>query len=204
MIEFRGFSDQLLGPRGRITPMAVRKPCLLEGQQLWDYALRILGRRDYSVSELREKLRVRAAKKGEVEEILSRLKIQGYLDDRRFAAAFATARLTNQGLGKGRVLRDLRQRRVAPAVAQQAVRQAYRNTDEQELIEKFLRRKFRKVDLAQYLAEARNLAAAYRKLRLAGFSSSASLQVLKRFSREADLVDSLGTEDETEEESSSF
>ena len=97
----------------------------------------------------------------------------------------------NQGLGKIRVLRELRQRRIAPQLAERAVTEAYRGTDEVRLIEDFLRRKFRTTPLTEYLAEPRHLASAYRKLRLAGFSSAASLRVLKRFASEPELLDSL-------------
>src|ERR1700682_1240247 len=99
--------------------MAVRKPKLLDRDGLYEYALRTLGGREYSLGELREKLRRRAEVVEDIEAVLVRLKDAGYLNDRRFADNYAAARLENQGFGKGRVLRDLRQHRVAPAVAAQ-------------------------------------------------------------------------------------
>jgi hypothetical protein len=66
------------------------------------------------------------------------------------------------------------------------------------LIEAFLRRKYRSVTLDVFLAEPKNLASAYRRLRLAGFASGNSLRVLKRFAREPELLD--GLEDETSRE----
>jgi regulatory protein len=180
--------------------MPDRKPRPLDSQQLWEYALRALGGRAYSISGLREKLRRRAEKKEYADEVLSRLKEYGYLDDRKFAGHFAAARLENQGFGKSRVLRELRQQRVAPAVAEQAVKDAYGDTDETVLIEKFLRRKYRKIALGEYLADPRRLAATYRKLRLAGFSSSASVRALKRYAREPELLDSLDSPGDVEEE----
>jgi regulatory protein len=82
-------------------------------------------------------------------------------------------------------LRDLRQRRVAPALAEQAVKRAFRETDEIELIEAYLRRKLRGKDLGSWLADDKNLASAYRRLRYAGFSGGNSIRVLKRYAERA-------------------
>jgi len=175
--------------------MAQRKPRLLDREALWAYALRALGGRAHSVSELAEKLRRRAGRDEDVKDVLSRLKQAGYLDDRRFAQFYAAARLEGAGLGRMRVLRDLRAKRVAPALAEQAVQAAYHEVDEVHLIEAFLERKYRRVQLDAYLADPRHMAAAYRKLRLAGFSPGNAIQVLKRYSERADELSSLEDEE---------
>jgi regulatory protein len=164
--------------------MAERVPRRLAAEALWGYALRVLGGRACSIGELREKLLRRAERAEDVPGLLARLKEYGYLNDQRFAESYSTARLENQGLGKARVLADLRKRRVAPAVAEKAVREAYRDADETTLIEEYLRRKYRNTELAARLAEPKHLAAAYRRLRMAGFSSGNSLRVLKRLAKE--------------------
>jgi regulatory protein len=171
--------------------MAQRKTKLLDLEALWGYALRALGGRAHSISELREKLSRRAGRAEDVEEVLGRLKRYGYLDDRRFAEAFTASRLGNKGFGRMRVLGDLRRKRVAPAVAEKAVQSAYSEVDEVALIEAFLERKYRKIPLPAYLAEPRHLAAAYRRLRLAGFSSGNAIRVLKRYAADAEDLESL-------------
>ncbi len=171
----------------------MRKAKKLDAAALWEYALRTVGGRAQSIGELREKLRLRAERAADADEVLRRLKEHGYLDDRRFAEIFAASRLENQGFGRSRVLRDLRARRVAPKVAEQAVRQAYEQVDEVQLIEDFLARKYRKISLAEFLAVPKNLASAYRKLRLAGFSSGNTIRALKRYASEADELESLET-----------
>jgi regulatory protein len=175
--------------------MAQAKLRKLEGEALWGYALRALGGRAHSIAELREKLRRRAGQAGEVEDVLGRLKRAGYLNDRQFASTFAASRLSGRGFGAQRVLRDLRLKRVAPKVAEEAVREAYSDTDENELIEEFLKRKYRTVSLKDYLAEPRHMASAYRRLRLAGFGSSATIRVLKRYAQQAEELESLEEED---------
>ncbi|MCS6951680.1 MAG: regulatory protein RecX [Bryobacterales bacterium] len=163
----------------------------LGAEALWDYALRTLSARAHSVAELREKLRPRAERAEDVAAVVARLKEYGYLNDRRFAETFAVARRDHQGFGRLRVLRDLRQRRVAPEVAERAVREAYRDADESELIEKFLTRKYRKVVLAEWLADPKNLAATYRRLRGAGFTAACILAVLRRYLRQSHHVETL-------------
>lgn len=153
------------------------------------YALRALGARAHSSGELRQKLIRRAERAEDVTQVLGKLKESGYLDDRRFAQSYASARLENEGHGRSRVLRDLRQRRIAPALAEQSVDRAFRETDELELIEAYLRRKFRGKDLGPWLSEEKNLMSAYRRLRYAGFSSGNSIRVLKRYAQRAEELE---------------
>jgi len=164
-----------------------------------NYAARTLSARAQTVSELREKLRRRAARREDVEHILGRLREIGYLNDQRFAESFAAWRRENQGLGKTRVVRDLLARRVAPAVAGKAADAAYAGVDEIELIEQFLARKFRGKNLGTLLREDKHLASAFRKLRGAGFSPGNSIRVLKRYAAEADRLEDLADEAEEPE-----
>ena len=123
--------------------MEERKIRLLDAEALWGYALKVLGGRAYSSGELREKLRRRAARSGDVDDILARLKDHGYLDDRRFAEGFAASRLSSEKHGRTRVLQDLRQHRIAPSLAERTVKEVYRDVDEEALIEEWIRRKYR-------------------------------------------------------------
>jgi regulatory protein len=170
------------------------KPKKLDESALWDYSLRTLSARALSTGEIRVRLNRRAEDPASVDRILARLKEAHYLDDKRFAESFSTSRLENQGLGRQRVVRDLRQRRVAPALAEKSVADAYAGTDEVELIEQYIARKFRNRDLPRYLAEPNNLASAFRKLRYAGFSAGNAIRVLRRYS---EMADELESEEET-------
>jgi regulatory protein len=161
--------------------MPRRNPTPLDSQALWEYALRTLSSRAMSTGDLRARLRRRAAEPADIEGVIQRLNESGLLNDQRFADSYATARLENQGFGKMRVLRDLRQRRVASSVADQAIHQAYQDTDEPALIEQYLARKYRGKDLSVFLSEDKNLMSAYRRLRAAGFSSGPAINVLKRY-----------------------
>lgn len=163
----------------------------LSAEELLAYALRLLARRAWSAGELRQKLERRAARPENVGAVFERLKGYGYIDDRRFAEAFSEARLETNGFGKQRVLRDLGRRRVAPELARETVERVFAGVDEPALIEDYLRRKFRGVALREHLAEPRRLAAAYRRLRTAGFSPGNVIRVLKRYAERAEELESL-------------
>ena len=169
--------------------MQTRKAALLNAERLWDYALRVLGGRAHSSGELREKLRRKAEHAADVDATLTRLKESGYLDDRKFAESYASARLENQGLGKNRVLVDLRQKRVAPALAERTVQKVYQDVDEESLVEEYVRRKFRTAPREGLFQDEKDLASAYRRLARAGFRSGAIVTVLKRFAKNPDLLD---------------
>lgn len=178
----------------------MRKPKLLELEELKQYAAQSLATRAQSTSELRTKLRKKAARKEDVEEILGYLKESGYVDDTRFAGAFAEWRKESQGMGKARVVRDLMSRRVAPGIAQAAAEEAYKDTNEVELIEAWLVRKYRGKNLREFLKEQKNLASAFRRLRTAGFGSGTSIKVLKRYASGAVEIDESMVEDESSDE----
>ena len=166
-----------------------RRPRPLERDALFQYALKSLGARAQSTGELRQRLLRRAVVPGDVDEILVRLKDDGYLDDQRFAEAFASSRLTNDRFGSTRVIQDLRQRRVAPTLAEGTVRQVYEGVDENALIEDWIRRKYRLAAREGLFKEEKDLAAAYRRLLRAGFRSGEIVRVLKRFAKNPDLLD---------------
>lgn len=175
--------------------MATRgEPKKLGREDLWELALRKLDQRAYSAAELRRKLYARSESPDTLNEVMKKLKDYGLLNDARFAELFAASRLDSRGQGPQRVLRDLRSRSVTSSTAESAIRQVYLDVDESELAARFLQRKYRSQDLTAFLKEPKNLASAYRKLRLGGFSSNVAISVLKRFAAGADELESLESE----------
>jgi regulatory protein len=173
-------------------PRSTLKPLDLNG--LMAYAARTLSARAQTISEMREKLKRRAARPEDIDEVLGRLKRSGYLNDQRFADSLATWRRESEGLGKTRVVRDLMARRVAPALAKEAAETAYRGVDEVAMIESFLERKYRNKDLGSLLSEQKHLASVFRRLRGAGFSTGNSIRVLKRYAAEAERLEDMAEE----------
>ena len=180
--------------------MEESKKRLLDSEGLWAYALKVLGGRAHSTGELKQKLRRRASRLTDVEDILARLKDHGYLNDQRFAENFAASRLANDRFGRTRVVQDLRQRRVAPALAERAARQVYQDVNEEALIEEWIRRKYRLAPREHLFEEDKDLAAAYRRLVRAGFRTGDIVRVLKRFAKDPGLLDSFEPPEPSAEE----
>jgi regulatory protein len=107
----------------------------LTSEELFEYAVKCLGVRAYSVGDLKLRLRMRAANPSDVDGLIGRLQDIGYLNDQRFAENYASARVANEGFGRMRVLNDLRARQVSGNMAEQAVEQALAGKSEAELIE---------------------------------------------------------------------
>jgi len=179
--------------------MEERKSRTLDAQGLWTYALKTLGGRACSTGELREKLRRRAERVGDVDDVLARLKDARYLDDQRFAESFAASRLSSRGTGRNRVVNDLRQRRVSPTLARKTVEKVYEGVDEEALIEDWIRRKYRLALREGLFQNDKDWAAAYRRLFHAGFRPSEISKVLKRFTRNPELLDQIEPPEETGE-----
>lgn len=83
-------------------------------QHALDLAYRHLGRRDRTVRELRTHLEARRVEPAAIEAALAELARLGYLDDERYARAFAEDRRTLDGWGPERIARRLAQAGVEP------------------------------------------------------------------------------------------
>lgn len=170
--------------------MAIRgKTKKLNADALWEYALRALASQAQSAGQMRQKLARRAETPADVTAVLGKLREYNLVDDRKFSETFATSRLQNQGFGRFRVLRELQAKQVSGGIAKEAVEKTFAGTDELDLAQSFLSRKFRGKDLREYLKEEKNLASAYRRLRTAGFSSRSALEALKRFTNQLEEFD---------------
>jgi regulatory protein len=166
-----------------------KRPRKLAAEELFEYAVKCLGARAYSTGDLKSKLWRRAAHTPDADAAIARLKDIGYLDDRRFAETYASARVENEGFGRMRVLNDLRARRVTGDTAEQAVEQALGDKSEAELIDAFIERRMPSVATGGKIEDERKLAAAYRKLRRAGFTSGPILSALKRLAAHPETLE---------------
>lgn len=171
--------------------MLGRKKLKLSEEELYNYAARLLGGRALSTGEVREKLQTRAAEGANIENVIARLREYKFIDDLRFAESYASARRDNQGFGRFRVMQDLRKRRIAPPLAEKASTDAFAEIDEIAQATQYLERKYRSKDLPLFLAEEKNAASVYRRLRMAGFGSGTVIRVLKRYTQRADELEGL-------------
>lgn len=158
-----------------------RKPKQLGESDLLAYALKSLAARAASSGEMRTKLERRALRKTDVDAVMTRLKDAGYINDERFAESFATWRKDNQRLGRRRVERDLRARRVAPKLAQSAVESAFQDTDETALLREHMEKRIRR---SGFPKDRKAMASLFRHLVGAGFSPAQIFPELRRLRQE--------------------
>ncbi len=105
---------------------------------LHNQALGLLGRREYTVTELRRRLTPLAPSAEDLEALLAQLSEQGLLSDVRAAEAITRSRARRQG--SLRIEQELRRRGVSPELAQDTLaqtREAELDTARQLLLKKF-------------------------------------------------------------------
>jgi regulatory protein len=110
-------------------------------------ALRMLARRAYSVAELRRALERKFPADPGVRDAIARLRQLGYLDDKKFAEHYASSLARNRAFGRYRVRRELKAKLVDYRYIEPALRQAYEETNELELLARVLEKKLRTVRL---------------------------------------------------------
>ena len=107
----------------------------------------MLAARAYSVAELKQRLRRKKFSEAAIDGAVAKLKNLGFLDDRRLAEQYASSLVRNRALGRFRVERELKARRVDPRAVQPALEKAFEETDERLLLERALDQKVRSLKL---------------------------------------------------------
>jgi regulatory protein len=106
-------------------------------------ALRLLGRRELSVKELRDRLIDREHPGEEIDRAIEHLLETKALDDARVARAYARTASNVKGRGRVRVMRELSAMGIAKETASEAVAEVFTDVDERALIAKALQKKMR-------------------------------------------------------------
>jgi len=127
-------------------------------KKTFDRAIKLISAKSRSVAELRERLlQARDATKADVEAVISRLKKYGYLDDERFAFSYASLRVKQRPIGRRRLERDLKFKRVDSAVAGEALELVYAETPEEELIDRAIQKRLLRRGKPRTRLEAKSL-----------------------------------------------
>ena len=117
----------------------------------------MLARRPYSVAEMRRALERKFGAGDPVRQTLARLREIGYLDDKKFAAVYASSLARNRAFGRHRVRRELRSKLVDYNVIEPAVSGAFEEIDERELLEQILSKKIKSLRLPATPAKINSL-----------------------------------------------
>lgn len=93
-------------------------------------AFRYLSYRERSAEEIRRRLRRDRYPDTIIEDVIHHLERSGYVDDHRYARAYAEGRFQSRGHGPMRIRADLRRRGVSSAAIDAAVEHISRDRDE--------------------------------------------------------------------------
>lgn len=107
-------------------------------------ALKILASRARSESQLRERLLAKPwADREAIEDCIARLKELGYVNDSRFAHSYASSRLSLRAVGRGRLARELRGKRVTQKTIDEALDVVFDEVEEENLIDRAIQKRMR-------------------------------------------------------------
>lgn len=104
---------------------------ILDARQAKRVAYDLLSRNPWSQRDLTARLRRRGAPLAVAQAVVADLKAQGYVDDEAFARQWADGRAGRRHLGSLRLRDELQKKGVPRPLAQAAVRDAFRETDEE-------------------------------------------------------------------------
>ena len=139
--------------------------------------VRLLSRRELSVSGLRARLLDRDHAADDVERAIERLLDSGALDDGRVARAYARTAANVKGRGRLRVMRELTAMGIARQTASEAVAEAFADMDERSLIARAIQKKLRGRTKLGGAAEHARL---YQYLMRQGFTPAAIADALRK------------------------
>jgi regulatory protein len=121
-------------------------------------ALKLLAAKPRSVAELREHLLEKQwTDEAAVDAVVAKLREYGYLNDERFAFSFASYRVRQKPVGRGRLRRDLQLKKVDKETADEALKLVFEETPEEELIDRTIEKRTRLRGRPQTRAEIKSL-----------------------------------------------
>ena len=113
-------------------------------RQTFNRAVKLLTVRPRSVAELRERLlQGKNTNVSIVDTVIARLEEYGYLNDERFAFGYASLKVKQRPVGRRRLQRDLKLKKVDNAVAEGALELVYAETTEAQLIDIAIQKRLR-------------------------------------------------------------
>lgn len=121
-------------------------------------AVKLLAAKPRSIAELRERLLSgRGTNEEVVETVIARLREYGYLNDERFAFGYASYKVKQKPVGRRRLERDLKFKKVDSGVANEALEMVYAETPEEQLIDDAIAKRLRIRGKPKNRAEAKSL-----------------------------------------------
>jgi regulatory protein len=126
--------------------------------RVFQRAGKLLAAKARSVEELRERLlEGRGATGTIVDTVIERLREYGYLNDARYAQTYASLRVQQKPIGRQRLERDLRMKKIDKATVDAALDSVYEEKPEAELIDIAIAKRIRLRGKPQTRADAKKL-----------------------------------------------
>jgi regulatory protein len=136
----------------------------------------MLGRRELSEAQVRQRLARRGHEPDSVDAAVARLRQERAIDDARVAEAIVRTQSSIRGRGKLRVLREVESAGIAAAIARRAVDDVFDGLDTDALLEASLAKRLGEREPIADDADFRRL---YRYLIGQGFEADRIIAVLK-------------------------
>jgi regulatory protein len=127
-------------------------------RQTFNRAVKLLTVKPRSVADLRERLlQGKNTTPDVVETVIARLEEYGYLNDERFAFGYASLKVKQRPVGRRRLERDLKLKKVENKVAEGALELVYTETPEEKLIDLAIEKRLRLRGRPKTRVEAKKL-----------------------------------------------
>ncbi|HVQ14381.1 MAG TPA: RecX family transcriptional regulator [Vicinamibacterales bacterium] len=139
-------------------------------------ALKMLGRRELSEAQLRQRLLRRQYDSDAIDAAIARLKSDRSLDDERVAGAIARSETNLKKRGRYRVTRQIEQAGIAPSIVKRIVDETFAAIDGDALLAQALGRRLRG---RTRIADDREFQRLYRYLVAQGFEPDRVLALLR-------------------------
>jgi regulatory protein len=159
-------------------PFQKPKKSLTTSNQAYEFALKILGNRDYSEQELRTRLVNRGATSEFVDETIAKLKQYKFLDEKRYAEKVYEAWLGKGIYGKQHLQAELLKKQVLPVYIPEILARLTEKMEQERALRAYKvisDRKDKKYDCTT----EKGVAALLRYLKSRGFSAPAIHKVLE-------------------------
>ncbi|PYR31937.1 MAG: hypothetical protein DMF92_03755 [Acidobacteria bacterium] len=138
--------------------------------------LKMLGRRELSEAQVRQRLARRGHEPDSVDAAVARLRQERAIDDARVAEAIVRSQSSIRGRGKLRVLREVESAGIAAAIARRAVDDVFDGLDPDALLEASLAKR---LDERKPIADDAEFRRLYRYLIGQGFEADRIIAALK-------------------------
>jgi regulatory protein len=149
----------------------------VDSQRAYVDALKMLGRRELSEAQIRQRLARRDHDSEAIDEAVARLIDERAIDDNRVAHAIARMETDIRKRGRLRVRRKIESAGVSAAAVKRALDEVFGNLDDDELLESALAKRLRR-DSA--IGDEREFNRLYRYLVGQGFEPQRVLAILKK------------------------